>query len=937
MRNKELAYSFILVLLVAGLQISPLSGQTAVQQVQSGSWAEMGPSSLQNCGTGSQVDLCTGRVTAIAIDPNNPNTIYVGGAQGGVWKSTDNGATWVALTDQLTDTSLAVGSIAIAPNGDIYVGTGEGNNSGDSYYGSGILKSTDGGNTWTRLAGSTFGKSTFTKLIINPIRGTIIAATNSGHTSSSTVTMNVDPGVPLGVYVSSDGGKTWTLTLKAKNEASDLVLDPLDPSVVYAAVDGAVYVSKDAGSNWTGPMSGGLPKPENVGRVNLGISTSSHLSIFAAIEDTSRTTSQGSLYETNNGGSTWALVNPPPTARRQGGFCADQCDYDMLVAVDPTDPNTIYLGGLDLYRTTDGGSTWIDIGGYVGFIHPDQHAFAFSPTSHSTIYVGNDGGIWSSNSGNTCSPDSCWTDLNYGLGLAQFQSVAAHPSDKTVFLGGTQDNGVLMRNGSSSIWTEVTGGDGGWVAIDPKNPLTMYHAYAWSEGGLERSEDGGANWISITDKTNGVGTDDKGLFYVPVAMDPVSTNTLYLGTYRLYKTTSRGNGWFQPSPGLGFASSGGCSANKKEDCISAIAVAPSNDLYVYVGTTTGKFFASSDGGNSFSENDHGLPTNALTSISVDPASPTKVYATFSGFGAGHVFLSTDVGISWSDISSNLPDVPTNTFAIDASGRSIFAGTDKGVYFSTDQGHGWAVLRGGLPSVSVDALAFAADGKLVAATHGRGVWVYTNRILVTFSEEPPGVSLVIDGVSYSSQQLDSNIFEWVNGTAYTLQVTTATVPGGPGVRYNFVQWNDGLKNLSRTIVASKHGDFSALFKVQYELKVVSSVGNPQGDEWYDEGSNASFSVTSPTPQPGILGLLGGKMIFRGWTGDSTANSAASTIFMDGPKTVQANWASDNSVAEIALAIIITTLVAIVLIVVTRRRHAAFPKSESNADSPHEQGI
>jgi photosystem II stability/assembly factor-like uncharacterized protein len=918
MRGRQLACSIILVLLFLGLQLPMPSAQVKVEQVQSGSWASLGPSSLQDCGTGSPVDLCSGRVTAIAIDPNHPEIIYVGGAQGGVWKSTDNGTTWSPLMDELTDGSLAVGSIAIAPNGDIYVGTGEGNNSGDSYYGAGILKSADGGKTWVRLGASTFGRSAFTKLLVNPTLGKILASTNSGQTSSSTASMPVDPGVPIGVYVSLDGGNTWALTLNATYEASDLVLDPSGSSIVYAAVDGGIYLSKDGGLNWTGAVGGGLPSPQNVGRINLGISASSHLTVFAAIEDISSDPSQGWLYSTSDGGSSWWLVNPPRTPRRQGGFCADQCDYDMFVAVDPTDPNTIYLGGLDLYRTTDGGNTWTDLGGYAGYIHPDQHAFAFSPVSHTMIYLGNDGGVWSASNANTCSPESCWTNLNLGLGLLQFQSVAAHPTDKTIFLGGTQDNGALLHEGASSVWTEVTGGDGGWVAFDPNDPLTIYHAFPWPEGGLERSGDGGSNWILITDTTNGVDTNDKALFYVPVAMDPTSSSTLYLGTFRLYKTTNKGNIWVLPSPGLSFSPSGGCSVSKKEDCISAIAVGPSNGQYVYVGTNTGKLFVSTDGGSNFRRIDQGLPNIPITRIALDPIVPTKVYVTFSGFGTGHVFFTANMGLSWSDISSNLPDLPTNVIILGSGGKRIYVGTDRGVYTSTDDGHSWIVLSGGLPPVPVVDLAFAADGKLVAATHGRGVWVYTTKILVTLAEEPAGVSVTIDGVEYTSQELLANIFEWENGTTHTMQVT-ATILGSPGVRYVFQHWTDGSRDLSRSITVRKHGDYSALYNTQYELKVISDFGNPQGSGWYDAGSKATFSVTSPSPEPGLLGVLGGKIIFQGWTGYVVASSPTSTIVMNGPKTVQAIWRTDNSQAYITLAMLIAAAAAAMVLQLRRRKH------------------
>jgi photosystem II stability/assembly factor-like uncharacterized protein len=928
MRSSQLACSFILVLLFLGVWLPMPWGQTGVNQVRTGSWASMGPSSLQDCGTGSPVDLCSGRVTAIAIDPNHPETIYVGGAQGGVWKSTDNGTTWAPLMDKLTDGSLAIGSIAIAPNGDIYVGTGEGNNSGDSYYGAGVLKSTDDGRTWVQLSASKFSRSTFTKLVASPTQGNIIASTNSGQTSSSTASLSIDPGVPLGIYLSLDSGKTWTMTLNATYEASDIVIDPSDPSTVYAAVDGGIYVSKDGGQTWSGALSGGLPSPQDVGRINLGISFSSHLTIFAAIEYITGSRTEGRLYQTTDGGSSWSLVNPPRTPRGQGGFCGDQCDYDMFVAVDPTDPNIIYLGGLDLYRTTDGGNTWTDLGGYVGYIHPDQHAFAFSPASHATIYVGNDGGVWSASNANTCSPESCWTNLNSGLGLLQFQSIAAHPTNKIVFLGGTQDNGALLHNESSPVWTEVTSGDGGWVAFDPSDPLTIYHAFPWPEGGLERSSDGGSNWISITDTTNGVDTNDKALFYVPVAMDPTSSNTLYLGTYRLYKTTSRGDVWVLPSPGLAFSPSGGCSVSKKEDCISAIAVAPSNGQYVYVGTNTGKLFVSADGGSNFKRIDHGLPSVPITKIATDPAVPTVAYVTFSGFGTGHVFLSANTGLSWSDLSSNLPDLPTNAILLGSGGKTVYVGTDRGVYSSIDNGHSWALMSGGLPPVAVVDLTFAADGKLVAATHGRGIWVYTTKILVTFAEEPPGASVTIDGVQYTTQQLLASIFEWENGTTHTMQVT-ANILGSPGVRYVFQHWTDGSKDLSRSITVTKHGEYSALFNTQYELKIISDFGNPQGNGWYDAGSKATFSVTSPTPEPGLIGLLGGKIVFQAWTGNAVGSSPTSTIIMNEPKTVHATWRTDNSQAYITLAVLIAVAAGAIVLFLRKRRP---PTSETQEGIP-----
>ncbi len=879
-------------------------------------WVSVGPSPIENCGTGSK-DLCSGRVTSIAIDPNNARIIYIGGAQGGVWKSTNGGLGWIPIMHD--EPSLAVGAIAIAPNGDIYVGTGEGNNSGQSYYGAGVLKSTDGGKTWVQVAARTFGRSTFTKIAVNPrAPNMIIASTNTGRTYSSTGGSFVDPLVPLGVYVSRDGGNSWTRTLTARIEASDLVLDSETPSTVYAAADGAVYISTDSGSTWKGPLGGGLPDPNKAGRINLGISASSHLMVVAAIEDKSVEPNQGRLYRTIDGGASWSLIPTPPSPRESStGFCGDQCWYDIFIAVDPTDPRILYLGGLDLFRTTDGGNNWTDLGGYAGFIHEDQHAFAFSPTSHSTIYVGNDGGVWSSNNGNTCAPASCWINLNAGLSLTQFQSLAAHPTDKNIFFGGTQDNGTPMHTGTSPIWRRLRGGDGGWTAFDRKNPLVMYHSF--QRIAPTRSDDGGRTWVPIA---TGLDTKDKGLFYIPMAMDPTSPTTLYLGTYRLYKTASRGDNWFLPSPGLSFSSSGGCGTT--QDCIAVISVAPSNGQYLYVATTTGKLFVSKDGGQNFAENDNGLPRRRATKIAIDHANPENAFVTVTGFGGGHVFSTANAGDSWSDISSNLPDIPATSIAIDPTGKILFVGNDFGVYFSLDQGAHWDVLGTGLPRVAVFELVFAADLTLLAATHGRGVW-RTN--LAAITTEPVDVGLTVDGRFYIGPQLPLT-FEL--GSTHRLQVS-AMVPGGPGVRYVFLQWSDGSKELVRTITFTTPLSLTAIFQTQYELLVISDFGSPQGQGWYDAGIQATFSITSPQPSPGVLGLLGGKAIFQGWSGNSTATTLTASILMDAPKTVRAIWMVDNTQPYLILVGLIAAIAVVIVIVAKRRRRSPAPSAATQQEA------
>jgi len=698
-----------------------------------GQWISLGPNGIQNCGTyWNQAfvtvsgNICSGRLTAIAVDPNNASIIYVGAANGGVWKSTNRGSDWVPLTDD--QPSLAVGSIAIDSKGVIYVGTGEGNNGVDNYFGVGILKSTDGGRTWNQLGASTFTGLAFTKIVVDPQNPDIVlATTNAAGFGSTTVVSVYSSTSPPGVYASRDGGNTWTGTLLVNQnncpnldcEASDIIIDPNNHATIYAAVAGGLYVSHDEGTNWTwlnvgriGTSVGDVAEP---GRISLAMSGSSLYAAFDLIVNPNTDPSDGGgLIVSSNGGTTWANVTTPSTSDFPS-FCVydnlSQCWYDLYVAVDPNNTNVIYLGGQDLWRTTDGGDTWTDLGGYVGGLHPDQHALAFSPNSSDTIYVGNDGGIWASQNASTCDPSNCWINLNSGLIVTQVTSVAAHPTDPTMLFAGSQDNAEWELNQKPGGWTMLDTGDSGWVAFDSKDPLTMYHTYANADpsNAISRSTDGGQDWQIITAGIEA----DSSEFYLPMAIDRTTDpNTLYLGTYRLYQTTDRGESWNS----IFSLPTTDCSA----ECISAIAVAPSDGNYIYVGTSVGHVYVSSDGGTTFPEEDQGLPNAPITKIAVDPANPQEAYATFLEFQGPRVAQSRDGGNTWSDISSNIPNIPVTAILLDTHG-SVYIGTNNGVYVTTDQGASWSQVGTGLPRVDVRDLTFNSNNTIIAATYGRGIW------------------------------------------------------------------------------------------------------------------------------------------------------------------------------------------------------------------------
>ena len=662
-------------------------------------WTSVGPSPITNCFFGG---TCSGRVTAIAYDPTDPTgqTVYVGGAQGGVWKTRDGGSTWAAVMDNpvrpdgtsLSDFTIAVGSIAVDSSGVVYVGTGEPNCDFDCQYGAGVLRSADGGATWTQLGLEQFWRQEIAAVAINPAnqKQLMVGATN-------------------GFWTSSDGGNTWSISSLVTGRVTDVVFDPSKPfnGIVYAAAHGSIYQSTDMGATWH-VLSGGLPT--DVSRIALAASASSPGTVVAALAN-HLGFSGSQIWKTMDSGTSWSQITSAPD------ICGGQCSYDLFAAIDPTNAQTLYLGGRDAYRSTNGGGMWTDIGGYSGFIHPDQHAFAFNPTNPNSILIGNDGGVWSSSDqGRT------WSSLNQGLSLTQFYSITTSPGNSETFLGGTQDNGVLLRTDSSMVWSQVDGGDGGWTGFDPSNAQTVYHL---GNTGVRRSDTGGVSWITADSHPLTDYTVDFISFLQPMAFDTSSPSTLYLGTYRLWKTNDRADPltgpWYTPIPGLDLSTIPDCLVSGRVCGISTLAVSPSNSQVVYGATNTGKFFASSNAGISFTEKDTGLPFGFISKIAVDPTNSAKVVVVLRAFGH-NVFVTADGGNTWTDISGSLsPRVPAYSVVVDRLG-TIYVGTDAGVFVTFDEGATWRPLGTGLPHVQVRDLAFSAGRvALVAATLGRGVW------------------------------------------------------------------------------------------------------------------------------------------------------------------------------------------------------------------------
>ena len=653
-------------------------GAAAARLGASEGWEPLGPEIIESYA------ISTGRVSAVVLHPADMDVILAGGAQGGVWRTENAGAAWRPLTDQ--ECSLAMGAIALDPvDPDIvYAGTGEQHFSADSYYGCGILRSADGGESWTRLGEGVFtgpmGGTTISRIVVDSATaGTLDATTVYAATEG-------------GLFISTDSGAGWTQVLDGV--VTDVLVHAGARETMFAAVaegeekrgHATLHRSDDAGWSWRGvdPGLGTLHW-----RAQLAQSPSSPDILYLSAGESEAAI----IARSSDGGESWTRM--PAVGLRCG-----QCWYNQSLAVHPTDPDVVYFGGVLLYRSDSGGATFSTLGR--ADIHVDQHVLTVDARAPDMLLVGNDGGVYRS-------PDrgDTWESLNTNLSLTQFYAgVSIHPRAGAVsVLGGTQDNGTIEGDGDLS-WPQVMGGDGGFTALDPRFDRRWAETqWRGGTGGPRRSDNGG----SFRYRGRGIDLGDDALFIPPLVMDPFDPDVLYFGTERLYRTVNGGQLWepIAEAPG---------------GRISAVAPSRSDARVVYYGTSESDIVVTRDGGGTWRPVSASLPMRYVSDIAVHPHDPATAYAVFSGFGTGHVFVTRDYGASWADITGDLPDHPVNAVLLDLGDLSrIYIGTDLGV-FSSMGGGGWARLGEGLPMVAVFDLAVEpAAGVMVAATHGRGAF------------------------------------------------------------------------------------------------------------------------------------------------------------------------------------------------------------------------
>jgi photosystem II stability/assembly factor-like uncharacterized protein len=683
--------------------------------------------------------LISGRVVAIAVDPNDHAHYYVGAASGGVWETKNDGGTWTPVFDH--EGSYSIGAIAIDPKNTsvVWVGTGEGNSQRSVAYGDGVYRSDDGGASWINMGLK--DSQHIGKIVIDPNDTDTVYVAAQGPLWNS--------GGDRGLYKTTDGGKTWTkvLSISEHTGVADVAMDPTDPDVLYASawqrerkfwtlIDGgpesAIYMSTDAGKTWT-KLTSGLPSVD-MGRIGLAISPADHNVIYAEIEAAD---GRGGIFRSTDRGATW---------ERQSPFNAQGMYYGVLEP-DPKNVDRLYVMNVIIMVSDDGGKTVHPIG--LRNEHSDNHVMWIDPNDTDYMLVGCDGGVYE-----TYDRGDNWI-WKANLPLAQFYDVSVDNAEPFYFAyGGTQDNFSLggpsrtkSANGiTNADWFITAGGDGFHSQADPEDPNTVYAESQY--GVLVRYDRATGEQKGIQPQQAAGGPPLRWWWDSPILISPHSHTRLYFGSQILFRSDDRGDSWQAISPDLSrqvdrnqlpvMGKIWGPDAVAKHESTSlygeivAIAESPIQEGLLFVGTDDGLIQVSPDGGKTWKKHDTfpGVPDRSfVTRIIASSHDVNTVYAAFDNHKNGdfHPYLlkSTDAGETWTSIASNLPDrgsvLAIAEDPVDAN--LLFAGSEFGLYFSVDEGKKWIQLTGNFPVISVHDLTIQKrEGDLVVASFGRGYYI-----------------------------------------------------------------------------------------------------------------------------------------------------------------------------------------------------------------------
>jgi len=645
--------------------------QANLKSQYDGNWFLLGFNNWQEFHDGGNPG--NGRLNAVVVNPNNKNIIFVASPSGGVWKSTDGGLTWNTSFDYLS--RIGTSSIAIHPNNSNIIYAGTGDRDGFDCQTIGLLKSIDGGSTW-QTTGFTLSPqyNSVNKIIINPLNpNTMLIATNNG------------------IYKSVNGGNSWTK--KSSIETRNIQFMANDTNIILAS--GYNFIkSVNAGNNFSI-----VNISANASRIEFDISPLNNNVVYA-IASNYNSTFEG-FYKSVDGGNSFTQQSNSPNIL---GYEADGSDdmgqgwYDLAIACSPSNVNEVYIGGVNIWKTLDGGQTWnICTEWYTGsgypYIHCDIHYIDFFGD---TLYVASDGGVFY-----TPNHANSWIDISSGLGISQFYSFTDSETEPSMIVGGTQDNGTNMLHNNN--WYHIMGGDGMESLIDENNTDILYATYYY--GNILKSTDGGVSFDYITPTDAGEGD-----WVTPFVMSEYNTENIIGGYSMVYKTINGGSSWNAISDSLSHGNT-----------ISNLAMGGINDEHIYASSAS-SLFATHNGGltwdNVFEDLDY-----SITCICLDNNNPLRIWMTISSYSGGKVMYSSNGGLNFNDITGNLTNLGFNCITYDGnSNNGLYLGTETGVFYRNDSINNWIAFNHNLPIVSVTKLKINNTLKVLrASTYGRGIW------------------------------------------------------------------------------------------------------------------------------------------------------------------------------------------------------------------------
>jgi hypothetical protein len=772
-------------------------------------WTSIGPVGIDFSSDAvvPQWGVVSGRVRGLAVHPTNPDIVYAGAASGGVWKTTDGGNSWVDKSGGLN--LLTFGSIAINPaNPDvIYAGTGEYHwiLNERFYSGDGLYKSTNGGDNWVKI-NAEFGIVThFSDLVVSPHNPNVIMAAIAKNSQNAPQNE--------GVWRSSDAGTHWAFVLPGEG-IYDLAFHPSDPNLVYVTCGNeqaraGFLVSNDGGLSFTQSNSG-LPVSNHIGRIQFDVSHSNPSVLYAVIYDKAPLAGDPntSVYKSVDGGNTWVHISPGVNLSEVG----DQGFYDLCIAVNPSNPENVILGNVELCSSVNGatfsylrdpdapggGSNPFD-----SYTHLDHHIIRFAPSNSSIVYVGCDGGVFKSTDAGFA-----FHAVNTGIESVQLYRIGSHISNPDILFTGAQDNGFIStHNRGATPYKLEQLGDGTECFMDYSNPDIIF--FGTIGGYFIRSLDGGLHWNLSVDP---VTLDDSSAFLCPYWQHPVNPNIIYgCLKQKLIKSTNKGETWSYTTSSP-IVSSAIYSAAQS-------ALIP-NNIMVAARNGTKSLVRSSDGGTNWQDITGSLGTLSggyFTRLQSDPHDGNTFYLLKNSYTGAVVLKTTDLGTTWIDISSDLPRVPVNDIFIDTAKPGVmYLGNDFGVYRTSNSGGSWARLNNGMPFVPVmdfDCFNYGGARLLRAATYGRGIFELNLTKTESVTENFPESAGIRAWPNPASDRL------WVDLPATApAKYTLALISMNGKEASSQTVYTTGLKHSTHIDISElKPGCYQLLFKGSLELR------------------------------------------------------------------------------------------------------------------------